>query len=161
MSITATGTASASGTPTVTDYAYRAHLLATYEAEVDLAVDEKRLAIMGQLDGGHPEPIMRYKPCPPELLPDNAARLLKRAESRGLKNRATIAIGFREFGRQGSGDFRPVRSILVKVQGANGKLAALWVGSVDGENMGFKWAWRVPGPVKLAAAELAAEVDAL
>jgi hypothetical protein len=95
------------------------------------------------------------------MLPRNAAALLKRAEKRGLKCRATIAIGYREFGRQGSEDYRPVRSVLVKVQSDKGRLAALWMGPVDGSKMSFEWAWKSPGPVKLSSEELKAEVDAL
>jgi hypothetical protein len=99
--------------------------------------------------------------CPAEMLPASAARLVKKAESRGLNNRATIAIGFREFGRQGSEDYRPVRSVLVKVQSDKGKIAALWVGPVDGSEMKFSRAWKSPGPHRLGAKELNAEVDAL
>ena len=119
----------------------------------------------------HPEPILRAKICPPELLPTSAARLLKRAESRGLRNRATIAIGYREFGRQGSEDYRPVRSVLVKIQSDKGRIAASWLGDVDGSKMKFDGAWIArtgsgPGkllfpPDKLGSAELNAEVDAL
>lgn len=109
----------------------------------------------------HPEPILRAKICPPELLPRNAKALLKRAEARGLRCRATIAIGYREFGRQGSEDYRPVRSVLVKVQSDKGRIGASWVGPVDGSAMKFVSAWKSPGPVPLASGELNAEVDAL
>lgn len=112
----------------------------------------------------HPEPVIRARPCPSEMLPRNAAALLKRAEKRGLKCRATIAIGYREFGRQGSEDYRPVRSVLVKVQSDKGRLAALWMGPVDGSKMGFDGAWIYRpgiGVEKLSSEAVKLEVDAL
>jgi hypothetical protein len=109
----------------------------------------------------HPAPILKARECPPQMLPRNAKALMKRAESRGLRCRATIAIGFREFGRQGSEDYRPVRSVLLKVQSDKGRIAALWIGPVDGSEMSFEWGWKSPGPWPLNSKELKAEVDAL
>lgn len=89
----------------------------------------------------HPDPILKAIPCDPKLLPRNAAALVKRAEKRGLAHRETIAVGYRTFGRADSGDYRPVRSVLVKVQSERGRLAALWLGPVDGSKMSFEGAW--------------------
>ena len=112
----------------------------------------------------HPEPILKAVPTPPEMMPRNAKILLKRAEGRGLKARATIALGYREFGRKGSEDYRPVRSVLVKVQSPRGRLAALWLGPVDGSKMQFDGAWIARPGVgidRLKSTDLNAEVDAL
>jgi hypothetical protein len=112
----------------------------------------------------HPDPILRAVPCDPKMMPKNAAALMKRAEKRNLNHRATIAFGYRTFGRADSGDYRPVRSVLVKIQSPRARLAALWVGPVDGSKMQFDGAWIYrpgTGVEKLSSEAVKLEVDAL
>lgn len=110
----------------------------------------------------YPEPLMRAKTCPVEMMPKAAALLVKRATAAGWTTKATVAIGFRRFGRHDSEDYRPVRSVLVRAHRNGVRLAALWVGQVDGEKMKFDGAWRQPGrlgiPDRLDANALKGEV---
>lgn len=112
----------------------------------------------------YPDPVLRAIPCPPTMVPRNAAALVKRAEAKGLRNRCTIAIGYRTFGRVENEDYRPVRSVLVKIQNPKGRLAALWIGPVDGSKMQFDGAWIYrpgTGVEKLDSQAVKLEVDAL
>ena len=104
----------------------------------------------------HPEPIIRARPCPAEMLPDSAALLIRRAEALGFRTQATIAIGWHS-PPPGKPLGKPIRDIIVKIQKSDVLLVGTW------ENGKFRRGYRVPGrlglPDRISANELKKEVS--
>lgn len=106
----------------------------------------------------YPEPLMRAKPCPPELQPQKAKLFAKRATEAGWDVRVGVALGFRVVGRSDSGEYKAVRSVMVEARRAGRRVQAVWVGPPDGSKMSFDWARIWPGRLgigdKVAANDL-------
>lgn len=92
------------------------------------------------------------------MLPSGAARMLRKAESAGLKARATLAIGW-AIPREGKPLGDAIKSVVLKVKKGDALLIGVW------ENGKFRRGYRHPGrlglPDQLGSRELEREVDAL